>query len=182
MTIMVVAGRRIDATNASKARFPLVCVDMVSERLRAVLANSRPKAMITSGACGADLVALQVAIERQIPCRMVLPFNRQRFRAESVVDRPGDWGPIFDRIYQVVKRGLGVKTLPTTHDAHRDFQRTNQYLIREAQRIAEEQGDPNIMALIMWDGAPRGDDDMTADFAALATKQHIPVQTIVTSA
>jgi hypothetical protein len=147
-----------------------------------VLAHSPPNALVASGACGADLVTLQIATERQIPCRMVLPFNRQRFRAESVADRPGDWGPLFDCIYQRVKRGLGVKTLPTTHDTQRDFQRANRYLIREAQSIAQEHSDPDIVALVLWDGTPRGAGDVTAHFVALATAQHIPMQTIVTSA
>ena len=33
-----------------------------------------------------------------MPFRIVLPFDKKTFRETSVVDRPGDWGPRYDRI------------------------------------------------------------------------------------
>jgi hypothetical protein len=30
--------------------------------------------------------------------RVILPFERRRFRETSVTDRPGDWGPLYDQV------------------------------------------------------------------------------------
>src|SRR5512132_2440642 len=96
--IIAVAGRRIDAEGASPARFPLKNVALVRQRLEEVFSRETATAVVSSGACGADLVALTAAGARGMRRRMVLPFGRDEFRTSSVIDRPGDWGPVYDRL------------------------------------------------------------------------------------
>src|SRR5688500_16210252 len=97
-TVVALAGRRVDADDAAVARFPLARIRVVAGRLRTVFGALHCTTLVCSAANGADLVALYVARERGIRVRIVLPFAVARFRALSVVDRPGGelWGWLFD--------------------------------------------------------------------------------------
>ena len=96
--VMALAGRRIDAPETDPPRFPLKNVPMVRERLAALLAAEHAEALVCSAACGADLIALEEAERLGLRRRIVLPFPAKRFRETSVTDRPGEWGPLFDRL------------------------------------------------------------------------------------
>src|ERR1700674_843044 len=96
--VFAIAGRRIDAPDSDTPRFPLRNVGLVSKRVRALLEARKPTALVSSAACGADLIALEQASELGIKYRVILPFDPDRFRITSVVDRPGDWGPVYDRL------------------------------------------------------------------------------------
>src|SRR4051794_31463752 len=96
-SVVALAGRRPDPPDAPQPRFPLANVPRVREELGALL---RPgvHALVCSAACGADLLALQAAGEAGIDRHVVLPFDAGTFRATSVADRPGDWGPLYDEV------------------------------------------------------------------------------------
>src|SRR6476646_7796432 len=55
------AGRRIDAADSEKSRFPLANVSLVRDRLRELFIKRGVDTLVCSAACGADLVALEVA-------------------------------------------------------------------------------------------------------------------------
>src|SRR5262245_24018604 len=59
--IIAMSGRRIDAKDAKATRFPLKNVALVKQRLDELFARVAATALVSSGACGADLVALTVA-------------------------------------------------------------------------------------------------------------------------
>ena len=109
--IIAVAGRRIDAAEAETPRFPLENVALVGRRLDARFEREGATAMVSSAACGADLVALMVAGRRGIRRRLVLPFGREKFRETSVTDRPGDWGPMYDQVLAELDPTRDVVTL-----------------------------------------------------------------------
>src|SRR5947209_320182 len=94
--VIALAGRRIDAPNAETPRFPLENREKVGNRIRDFLAEHGATALVCSAACGADLLALEAAEELGLRRRILLPFAPDRFRATSVTDRPGEWGPLFD--------------------------------------------------------------------------------------
>jgi len=96
--ILAVAGRRIDGSDAKDSHFPLHNVDLVRQRMRSLLHASAATTMVSSAACGADLIALSEARELTLRRRIILPFARDRFRITSVADRPGNWGPLYDEI------------------------------------------------------------------------------------
>lgn len=102
MTIVVLSGRRVDARDAGVRRFPLDAVAKVGESIRRLFVERTASALVCSAACGGDLVALEQAAALGITRRVVLPFESARFRTPSVVDRPGDWGPAFDRVVDEV--------------------------------------------------------------------------------
>ncbi|MGH9593266.1 MAG: hypothetical protein ACRD5L_09260, partial [Bryobacteraceae bacterium] len=96
--IMAVAGRRVDAANSEFPRFPLRNVGLVRRRVRAIFESNGVEVVVSSAACGADLIALSEARALGLRRRIVLPFSRSKFRDTSVIDRPGNWGPIYDEI------------------------------------------------------------------------------------
>src|SRR3954454_21697157 len=96
--VVALAGRRMDAPGTEPPRFPLENVPVVRQRLAAMLAKESAVALGFSAACGANLIALEEAERLALRRRIVLPFSPERFRETSVVDRPGDWGPVFDRL------------------------------------------------------------------------------------
>ena len=115
--IIALAGRHIDSPDADTPRFPEANLGMVRERLRELFRSLRATALVSSGACGADLLAKETAGELGVSRRMILPFEPARFRETSVVDRPGDWGRIYDRILGEVAREEGVMVLEDAGEA-----------------------------------------------------------------
>src|SRR5688500_11638506 len=96
--VIALAGRRIDAEGAEIRRFPLQNVDTVEQRLHVFLERNGSTTLVSSAACGADLLAQAAAGLLGIRRLVILPFERDRFRETSVTDRPGDWGQAYERL------------------------------------------------------------------------------------
>ena len=176
-TVIAVAGRRIDAPDAPQ-RFPLNNRSRVHHAIASALLESRAVAVISSAACGADLLALDAARARGIRGRIVLPFAVDRFRTTSVVDRPGNWGPLFDELVAAAKTqgDLVVLDLDEGDDA---YAKANETIVREADALAAAAG-ASKRALIVWDGVSRGDGDLTDQFKAHAVSRGWAVEEIAT--
>src|SRR6266513_899405 len=110
--VAALAGRRIDAPDTKEPRFPLPMAPEVRKMLLALLRREKIRLLICSAACGADLIALDAALKLGIRCRVVLPFEPDKFRRTSVVDRPGDWGSLFDHALSVVESSGDLQVLP----------------------------------------------------------------------
>ena len=177
--IIAVAGRRIDAEDATASRFPLTNVALVQQRLEALFDREAATALVSSGACGADLVALTAAGGRRMRRRMVLPFDREAFRASSVTDRPGEWGPVYDRLLVELDRTGDVVTL--TGDAASDaaYAAANEAILREAAALARERA-TDVVAVLVWEGASRGATDLTAAFGDAARRRGCRVEQVKT--
>ena len=117
--VIALAGRRIDAPETKSTRFPLSNVPMVRERLAALLAAEHAEALVCSAACGADLIALAEAERLGLRRRIVLPFSAKRFRETSVTDRPGEWGPLYDRLIAEAQAAGDLVVLPGTDGERR---------------------------------------------------------------
>src|SRR4030095_14961952 len=102
--VVALAGRRISAPGSNPLRFPVENVSKVREKLKRFFASTRPDVLVSSGACGADLLALEIAGSVGILRSIVLPFDPPKFRTTSVTDRPGDWGQLFDQVCKEVER------------------------------------------------------------------------------
>ncbi|WP_420456664.1 hypothetical protein [Rubrivirga sp.] len=172
MTVAL-AGRRIDAPDAAVARFPSEAVARVRAALRALFETRGTSALVCSGACGADLVALDVAGTLGLRRRLVLPTPPATFRASSVVDRPDsahDWGALFDRVVgEVASRGDLV--VLDAGAGHAGYVAATDAILDEAGRLSD--GSP--LAVVVWEGAARGPDDLTAAFAEAAGARGWPV-------
>lgn len=167
--IIALAGRRVDAADAKEQRFPLRNVAVVRERLRAMLKERGTKALVSAAACGADLIALSEAGSLGIRRRVVLPFNRDRFKTTSVTDRPGDWGPLYDQVLNEVE-AAGDLVVEKQTSGDEDYAAANLAILDEAIRLGDELKQP-VGATLIWDGASRGADDITEKFGEEARQR-----------
>lgn len=177
--IIACAGRRIDAPEAQVARFPLIFASRVRDRLSQLFQELQPTDLVASGACGADLIAHEVAEEQGIHRHMLLPFAIDRFRQSSVIDRPGDWGPLYDRLTQHIQQHGDLIIVPNGADEQAAYLQANHAILRHAQLLATAQ-QTSVLAVLIWDGQSRGPDDITAAFGDLVRAQGIPVHQIST--
>lgn len=175
MSVVALAGRRVDAVNAP-SRFPAGRIPAVRRRVRAVLLEHEARALVSSAACGADLVALEEAGDLRLRRRVVLPFAPERFRETSVIDRGGDWGAAYDRVIAAVRAADDLVVLETGGEGAEAYARANLAILDEALALAAACGEPGrVVAAIVWEGAPRGPDDLTARFAEQARSRGLGV-------
>jgi hypothetical protein len=151
-------------------------VPFVKQAIANMLRNEGVGLMICSAACGADLLALAAAYEAGIRCRIILPFERTRFRQTSVIDRPGNWEVLFDRIVSLVDDKGDLVVIREEPSKKRAYQQANELIVQEASAA------PNArrLAVLVWEGRPRLKDDLTAEFLRLANSAGLLVRTIPT--
>jgi hypothetical protein len=152
--IVAFAGARIDAEGtAEPGKFPLSNVSRVHREVEQLLREHRPTVVVGSAACGADLLVLETAGRLGIRCRVVLPFDHATFRATSVTDRPGRWGPLFDEVITAVATGDLIE-LPFGPDDETAYERATFEILWQCERLAAH--DEPCVALMLWNGEERG--------------------------
>ena len=178
LSVIALAGRRVDAPDAKQVLFPPRNVPMVEVRIRKCFQKG-VRVLVCSAACGSDLLALGVASELGIRRRVVLPFARAFFRETSVADRPGDWGERYDRALDEIERQRNLVILGYEPDDPAAYARTNAAIVDEALRIAQEEG-MLAQALAVWDGKSRSTDDLTAQFLDEVRAKGMPILEVLT--
>ena len=111
--------------------------------------------------------------------RVVLPFNRKRFRETSVVDRPGDWGNLYDHIVDAVEANGDIVTLSFNSDDTNAYSAANVAILDEATALCR-QLQLETVAVLVWDGSPRGEEDLTQSFGDKARARGFSVIEIKT--
>jgi hypothetical protein len=172
--VIVSAGRRVDAPDAQTPRFPPANVDVVRQKIRRFFSEQKPIALVCSGACGTDLLALQVAAQRHMKRYMLLGAEPAEFRKSSVTDRPGNWGKLFDEQLKTAK--VEVLKVP---DGQEGYLQTNLKLLDRAEAVAKQFG-TSAEALVIWNEQSRGPDDVTDHFLQQAKLRKMSVTQIST--
>lgn len=157
------------------------------DAIRALFKETKAQALVCSAACGADLLALEVADDLGLYTKVVLPFSPEPFRSTSVTDRPGDWGPLFDRLVSTALQQRALDVIEHSASDHEAYLHVTGTLLQIALDLAKRTREgataavPGVVtAVVVWDGAPRGVDDLTAHFAASAQALAIPMHSIHT--
>jgi hypothetical protein len=176
--IIALAGRRVDTADAKEPRFPLRNVESVRTRARAVLKEEGATALVSSAACDADLIALSEAAQLGLRRRVILPFERRRFRETSVTDRPGEWGPLYDQVLDAVEAAGDLVILQNGSDDEA-YSAANRAILDEAVAMAKAVHQ-SATAVLIWDGVSRGDHDLTEEFGAEARKRGLAVTQVRT--
>jgi hypothetical protein len=170
--VVALAGRRIDAPDADIPRFPPANEDRVRDRLRRAFEELGATAVVSSAACGADLVALEVAGAMGLRRVVVLPWERDRFREGSVVDRGQTWGKRYDRVVDEVQADGDLRVLGMDDNGDAAYAATTEAILHQARELAGdegEQGEGNgVVAISVWEGQSRGPSDFTAQFVDAA--------------
>jgi hypothetical protein len=176
--IIALSGRRIDKEGTTPPHFPLTNLESVRRRLRKVLQEEGIIGRVSSAACGADLLALDEASALGIRCRVILPFDRQRFRETSVLDRPGDWR-FYDSLLDKVAFKDDLLTLPGALDDQSAFEAANRAILDHALEMGRSTGE-EVCALLVWDGRSRGTGDLTEAFGIAAKQRGLNVLELLT--
>jgi hypothetical protein len=179
--VVALAGRRVDVEGTDPPRFPLGNVPLVRERLAQLLVAEHAVAVVSSAACGADLIALEEAERLGLRRRIVLPFPPDRFRDTSVIDRPGHWSPVFDRLIAAARDAGDLVVLDASaHAGDAAYAAANEAIIQEAQALAYDGEARRLLAVVIWEGAKRSGSDSTEGFRKLAAKAGIVQRSVVT--
>ncbi len=176
--IVALAGRRVDAPGAIEKRFSPENAERVKRQIRDFLKSENATALVCAAACGADILALEAAGELGIRRRVVLPYDKVTFKLSSVVDRNGDWGERYDRILAEVETGDDLIVDDYDEDEESYFA-ANHDILDQAEELAEELGRP-IAAVVVWNGQPRGEEDVTGHFLEEAKQRGLKVTEIST--
>jgi hypothetical protein len=180
--VVALVGRRIDPEPTLTPRFPFDQVNRVRIEIADQLRRSHAISLVSSAACGADLVALQTAQEMRLRTRIILPFSAARFRETSVVDRPRPefWGDMFDRVAGVARADGNLVELDM--EADDAYSAANAIIIDEARKLTDvkDHGPLSLVALVVWEGASRGADDNTYKFVKLARHSGFRVEQVLT--
>jgi hypothetical protein len=177
--IIALAGRRVDSAEVREPRFPATNVETVRMRIRAILQEKSATALVSSAACGADLIALSEAGQLGLRRRVILPLERGRFRDTSVTDRPGNWGSLYDQILDAVEAAGDLVILPKQLD-NEAYSAANRAILDEAVALARTVHEP-ATAVLVWDGTSRGDDDLTEEFGVEASRRGLVVAEVRTT-
>jgi uncharacterized protein len=176
--VAALAGRRTDPEGAAEPRFPESCSADVRGRLVDAFRAGEVRTLVCAAACGADLLALSAAAELGIRRRIVLPYEPEQFRRRSVVDRPGDWGELFDRTIADVGARGDLHVLGLSPDDPASFERTNAAIVDEAASLAYETTRTPPIVYAVWDGPIAGRTDYTEDFVHAARRRGFALEPI----
>jgi len=166
--VVALAGRRADAPDTGPPSFPAAHRGAVAEAIRARLADGSAIALVCSAACGADLLAIEAARDLAIRFRIVLPFDKDRFRATSVADRPGEWGELFDRACAEAEAAGDLVVLGLDGSEAAAYARTTAVILDEGEALAAAAGADRV-AIAVWEGPRPDGDDFTKQFVDEAT-------------
>jgi hypothetical protein len=176
----------VDPVGADTPHFPPANVGLVRQRLAALFVAEGATALVCSAACGADLAALAEAQRLGLRRRIVLPFDPERFRETSVTDRPGRWGPLFDRLIATARAAGDLVVLDSAGSGDEDgdaYEAANRAIIEQARSLAASPEGGTVrrpVAAIVWEGEPHGERDSTNEFRRLAEKAGFEIRFVLT--
>lgn len=174
MTTVALAGRRIDPSPNGTPRFPLENSALVALRIAQLFSNISAKRLVCSAACGADLLAIEVALHLGLrDVTVVLPFPPEEFRRVSVIDRPGPWGALFDAL--LGSDALKLDSLDLGLEATDAFEKTNLHILEHARTAPLP-----VCACIVSEGKARDGIDHTFSLQQAASAMGWPVHSVST--
>jgi hypothetical protein len=113
----------------------------------------------------------------------VLPFPPNRFRETSVTDRPGNWGPVFDRLVAAAESAGDLVALSSTGDDDAAYAAANEVIIKEAQALAGSTLDGTrlrLVAVIVGEGSARAGTDASGGLLTLAKNAGFEERSVLT--
>ena len=134
-------------------------------RIQGALRELGVTTLVTSAACGSDLLAINAARALGARRRIVLPYHEDWFLVDSVTDRPGRWEDLYQQVITEAKAAHDLVIVGAERGSNNAYLAANDAILSEAQRLAAEENpaDPAsaLAGLIIWEGKSRGPDDVT---------------------
>jgi hypothetical protein len=101
-----------------------------------------------------------------------------RFKETSVIDRPGQWGALYDEIIDQIEAAGDLMIVQRASDEN-PYSATNRTILDEALLLANRFHE-SVIAALVWDGITRGNDDLTEGFGVEARDRGLRVVEIST--
>lgn len=151
----------------------------MQERIGQFFREHDATGLVSSAACGADLLALGSARKLGIRRRIVLPCASDQFRAQSVTDRPGNWASLYDIVIAEARASGELTILEPAIEGNDGYRRANHEILAQSLLLARASGD-RIAAAVVWDQVSRGPDDVSENLGREARKLGLDVFEIST--
>ncbi len=151
--VVVFAGHLVDRPGRAQPRFPPALESAVHNAIRDRLRNSDVGFGYASAGCGGDLLFLETVSELGAETRVVLPYEREQFRADSVDIVPGsDWPARFER---ALANAADVVTASDQRMAEGGMSYEYGFLMLDGTAgVRADELDTELMCLALWDGKP----------------------------
>jgi class 3 adenylate cyclase len=151
--VVVFAGHLIDRPGRDRARFPPELEPAVRDAIRQWLRTADVGFGYAAAACGSDILFLEALLERGVEAHVVLPYDRDQFRDDSVAFvRDGRWA---ERYEQVLARAAAVTTASDHRIAGGGLSFEYGFLILDGTAaMRAEELDAELVCLAVWDGLP----------------------------
>jgi class 3 adenylate cyclase len=149
--VMVFAGHMIDRPDRDSPRFPSESEPIIAEKIRTIVQQVKPGFGFSSAACGSDILFLEAMLEYGAEISVVLPYDSERFIADSVDIVPGaNWRKRFD---DVVRKAARIVTVSRERleVGGVSYEFCNEILLGLAT-IRARQLETELVPLAVWNG------------------------------
>ncbi|MCY7420872.1 MAG: hypothetical protein LH478_03910 [Chitinophagaceae bacterium] len=155
---LLFTGHMIDKKDRPSPRFPENIEDKVKAAIKEAVQSQKDKygdrlKAIAGGACGGDILFLEVCAELSVEAELFLVLPREQFMVESVEFAGNKWVDRFDELFQKLPKRI----LSTTKDLPKWLQSKSDYNIWERNNLwmlnsALVCGGINTTMIALWDG------------------------------
>ena len=149
--VVVFSGHLIDRPGRAHPRFPPALEPAVRDAIRARLRGLDVGFGYASAGCGADILFLECLAEVNAEAHIVLPYDREPFRVDSVDIVPGaDWGARYDRLLQSAS-----EVVAASDERIGTGSMSYEYgflMLDGAAGVKADELDTELVALAVWDG------------------------------
>jgi len=166
LKVLLFTGHMIDAENRKEPRFPKEREAEIRQKIKVnvkdVLESNHAEdnyIAIAGGACGGDLLFLEICNELGLKVKMLLALPAEDYIAESVSFAGKSWVDRFYRMYEDSNTEVSVfaqrKDLEVSvieQDEYSFWERNNLWLLKTALSF----GGSNLTLIAVWDG--KGED------------------------
>lgn len=154
-TVVVFCGHMIDSESRPLPRFPADLSDSVLQTIRSWVMHNYALIGFSSAACGSDLLFQKAIQELGGESRIVLPYDIDQFKAESVNFAAEKWATLFDEVMSNATQ-LVIASPKRTQSDGVSYNYANLVLHGLATiRAAELQSNSGApVGLVVWDGRP----------------------------
>jgi class 3 adenylate cyclase len=150
--VVVFAGHLIDRPDRQPPRFPPALESPVRDAIAAKVAALRPGFGYASAACGGDILFLESLARIGAASHVVLPYNRDQFRIDSVDIVPGsNWSERYDQALARAAEVVYASDHPIGGGMSYEY---GFRLLDGAARVKADDLDSDLVCLALWDGQP----------------------------
>jgi len=151
--VAVFSGHLIDRPGRALPRFPAALEPAVRDAIRTHMRMLEVGFGYASAGCGGDILFLESLAEVNAEAHIVLPYDRDPFRGDSVDIVPGaDWGARYDRLLEsaaevVTASGQRIGTGGMSYEY-------GFLMLDGAAGVKADELDAELVCLAVWDGKP----------------------------